>query len=51
MELGSRGSQGVREHYNVARMAESAVAVYQSVLSGRIQHEGPMIPEEKCLKS
>jgi glycosyltransferase involved in cell wall biosynthesis len=36
MELGSRGSQGVREHYSATRMAELAVAVYQSVLSGRI---------------
>ena len=31
-ELGARGYRGVRAHYSAARMAETALAVYQSVL-------------------
>lgn len=32
MELGAQGFRNVRAHYSVAQMAESALAVYQSVL-------------------
>jgi colanic acid biosynthesis glycosyl transferase WcaI len=30
-QLGDSGFQGVREHYSVARMADRAVEVYQSL--------------------
>jgi glycosyltransferase involved in cell wall biosynthesis len=33
--LGSRGYQGVREHYSVAQMAEKAMAIYRSLVSGQ----------------
>jgi glycosyltransferase involved in cell wall biosynthesis len=32
MELGARGHQGVRTHYSATKMAETALAVYQSLL-------------------
>jgi glycosyltransferase involved in cell wall biosynthesis len=35
MELGLRASKSVREHYSSTRMAEAAIAVYRSVLSGQ----------------
>jgi glycosyltransferase involved in cell wall biosynthesis len=33
--LGAAGAAGVREHYNVGRMAEAAESVYQELLSSR----------------
>lgn len=32
-ELGRKGSEGVREHYSVARMADSALEAYEELLS------------------
>jgi len=36
VEMGMRGYEGVRAHYSVTRMAESALSVYQSLLQQKI---------------
>lgn len=36
-ELGTNGARNVREHYSVARMADRALEVYESVLTGSIR--------------
>jgi glycosyltransferase involved in cell wall biosynthesis len=50
MKLGARGYRGVREHYSAAKMAETALSVYQSILSAEKpvkagSMEGAIIPK------
>jgi glycosyltransferase involved in cell wall biosynthesis len=41
-ELGSNGFRAVREHYSVARMADSAVEVYESLLEAQPENQTGM---------